>query len=128
MRLPMYVLNQRELHLVGRVLDTFVAAQLRPELAASERQPRMFQIHDKGGRDEVDLVVELGGGTVIGVDVKATAAPRCGDGTHLEWMRDQLGDRFPAGVVLHTDPSTFDLADRITALPIAALWSTNGVM
>lgn len=113
---------------LGRVLDTFVAAQLRPELAASGRQPRMFHVRDKGGRNEVDLVVEFGGGTVIGVEVKATAAPGRGDGKHLEWMRDQLGDRFLAGVVLHTGPSTFTLADRITALPIAALWSTHGVM
>jgi hypothetical protein len=41
----------------------------------------------------------------------------------LAWLRDQLGDRFVAGVVLRTGPATFRLADRITAPPISTLWA-----
>ena len=33
-----------------------------------------------------------------------------------------MDDRFAAGIVFHTGPDTFDLADRITAAPISALW------
>lgn len=109
--------------LLGRLLDTFVAAQLRPEIAASARRPRLHHLRDKNGRHEVDLLTEMGGDRVVGIEVKATAAPGRGDAAHLEWLRDHLGERFVAGVVLHTGPSAFELADRVAALPISALWS-----
>jgi hypothetical protein len=41
---------------------------------------------------------------------------------HLAWLRDELGDQFVAGVVFHTGPRAFELGDRITAVPICALW------
>jgi predicted AAA+ superfamily ATPase len=117
----------RDGDLLGRMLDTFVAAQLRPELAASARRPRMYHVREKNGRHEIDLLAELGGDRVVAIEVKATAAPNRGDASHLEWMRDRLGDRFVAGVVFHTGPSAFVVAERITALPIASLWSTAQV-
>lgn len=56
---------------------------------------------------------------------EATAAPNRRDASHLEWMRGHLGPRFVAGVVVRTGPSAFALAEQITALPIAALWSVG---
>lgn len=109
--------------LLGRVLDTFVAAQIRSELAVSGLRPRLFHVRDKNGRHEIDLLTELGGDRVIAVEVKTSAAPTRADGTHLEWLRDRLGERFVAGVILHTGPSTFGLSDRIAAAPIASLWT-----
>jgi len=38
------------------------------------------------------------------------------------WLRDQLGDRFVAGAVLNTGRWVFPLGERVTAVPIAALW------
>ncbi len=35
---------------------------------------------------------------------------------------DQLGDRFVQGVVLHSGPGTYRLDERVTALPICAIW------
>lgn len=54
---------------------------------------------------------------------EAHSAPRLRDARHLIWLRDQLGDRFKAGVVLHSGPAQFTLEDRIEAIPICALWS-----
>lgn len=113
----------RDGDLLGRVLDTFVAAQLRPEVVVSEHRPRLYHLRSEGGRQEVDLVVELGGGRVIGIEIKATAAPAARDARHLAWLRDQLGDRFVAGVLLHTGPRVFEMGDRITAAPISSIWT-----
>jgi hypothetical protein len=44
------------------------------------------------------------------------------DARHLAWLRSALGDRFLAGAVLHTGPGLFQLADRIAAIPICAIW------
>lgn len=113
----------RDGDLLGRVLDTFVAAQLRPEVVLSSHAPRLHHVRTEGGRHEIDLVAELGGGRVIGIEVKASAAPGSSDATHLAWLRDALGDRFVAGVVLHSGPRSYGLGDRVTAAPIAALWA-----
>jgi hypothetical protein len=50
-------------------------------------------------------VIEFGGGRVPGIEIKSGAAPSRADGRHLEWLRDQLGERFVAGVVLPAGPS-----------------------
>ena len=113
----------RDGDLLGRVLDTFVAAQLRAELEPSEERPRMFHLRTKGGEHEVDLILELGGFRVIAVEVKAGAAPDARDAQHLSWLRDSLGDRFVGGVVLHTGPGVYSLGDRVQAAPIGSLWS-----
>lgn len=113
----------RDGDLLGRVLDTFVASQLRPELAVSGLRPRLFHVREKNGRHEIDLLIELGGDRVIAFEVKASAAPSRSDASHLAWLRDRLGERFVAGVVLHTGPSVFALSERIAAAPIASLWT-----
>ena len=60
---------------------------------------------------------------MVAIEVKASASVDRRDGRHLEWLRDELGERFVAGVVLHTGPRGFELGERVTALPIASLWS-----
>lgn len=109
--------------LLGRILDTLVTAQLRAELPRCDSQPRLFHLRQEQGRHEVDVIVEYGGGGVVGIEVKATSAPKSSDARHLAWLRDELGDRFLGGVVFHTGGRPYALGDRILAAPIAALWS-----
>lgn len=113
----------RDAGLLGRMLDTFVASQLRGELEICTTRPRLYHLRDHDGRHEVDIVAELGGGRVLGFEVKASASVAARDARHLAWMRDELGDRFAAGVLFHTGPHAFQLGDRITALPISAIWA-----
>jgi hypothetical protein len=110
--------------LLGRVIDTFVASQLRGELEVCATRPRLYHLRDTDGRHEVDIVAELAGERVLGFEVKASSSVTVHDARHLAWMRDELGDRFIAGVVFHTGPRAFSLGDRITALPISVLWAT----
>jgi predicted AAA+ superfamily ATPase len=112
----------RDGDLLGRVLDTFAAAQLRPELALSTTRPRMHHLRTAQGRHEIDLVAELAGQGLVGIEIKAGAAPSAGDAKHLVWLRRELGDRFIAGVVLHTGPRVYELDDKIVAAPISVLW------
>jgi predicted AAA+ superfamily ATPase len=112
----------REGDLMGRVLDTFVAAQLRPEVDVSPLRPRLHHLRETHGRQEIDILGDLGRG-VVAVEVKATAAPSVGDTKHLRYLRDRLGDAFLGGAVLHTGPRAFVLSDGILALPICSLWA-----
>lgn len=108
--------------MLGRVIETFVAAQLRGELAISKSRPRLYHLRSEEGRHEVDLIAELAGRGIVGIEVKASAAPTRADGRHLAWLSGQLGERFTAGIVFHTGPHVYRLDEKILAVPIAALW------
>lgn len=108
--------------LLGRLIETFVLAQIRPELELGGFKPKLHHLRDKNGRHEVDLLAELPAGRIIAIEIKASAAPKRTDAKHLEWLRDTLGDNFLAGAVLHTGPRPFQISERIFALPIATLW------
>jgi uncharacterized protein len=109
--------------MLGRLLDTFVAAQLRAELAASSNDPRLYHLREEQGRREIDLLIETAGGQLIGIEVKASATVTTSDARHLAWLRDETGDTFAAGIILHTGPHVFPISDRSIAAPVSALWT-----
>ena len=113
----------RDGNLLGRLLETFVTAQLRAEATVATARPRLYHLRSEQGRIEIDIVAELRGQRVIGIEVKASSAPTSHDARHLAWLRDNLGDRFIAGVVLHTGPATYPLGSQIIAAPISTLWA-----
>jgi predicted AAA+ superfamily ATPase len=114
----------RDADVLGRIIDTFVVAQLRPELPICEEAPRLFHIREPHGRHEVDLVAETADGRLAAFEIKANSAPTPDAARHLAWLRDRLGDRFAVGVVFHTGPLPFRIDERIVALPICAIWGT----
>ena len=109
--------------LMGRLLETFVTAQLRAEAGVAAARPRLYHLRSEQGRIEIDIVAELRGQRIIGIEVKAGSAPAARDARHLGWLRDNLSDRFIAGVVLHTGPATYPLGSNIVAAPISTLWA-----
>lgn len=110
--------------LLGRIVDTFALSQLRVEADSSASPPRLYHLRLDTGRRDVDVIAEAPDGRVVAIEVKASAAPKPGDAVHLVWLREQLGRQFVAGIVLHSGPRAYKLADQILALPIATLWST----
>ena len=113
----------RDGNLLGRLLETFVTAQLRAEATVAAARSRLYHLRSEQGRIEIDIVAELRGQRIIGIEVKASSAPTSQDARHLAWLRDNLGDRFIAGVVLHTGPATYPLGSQIIAAPISTLWA-----
>lgn len=112
----------RDGDLLGRMLDSFVVSQLRPELTLAGRPPVLHHLRDQNGAREIDLIAELSAGRLVAMEIKATSAPRPADARHLAWFRDEMGEHFVCGVVLHTGPGIFPLGDRIVAAPIASIW------
>ena len=106
----------------GRIIDTYVAAQLRAEVSAARGRAQMFHLRTQGGEHEIDLVVETGR-RLAAFEIKTSSAPSTHDARHIAWLRDQLpAERFAGGVVFHTGPHRYGLGDRIEAVPIAGLW------
>ena len=112
----------RDADIAGRMIDSFVAAQLRPELQLGSMPVSMFHIR-QGGRREIDIVLERRDGALVALEIKAGADVNLHDARHLVWLRDQLDtDRFRVGVVLHTGRHIRRLDTRIWAVPICSLW------
>ena len=82
----------------------------------------MYHYRDSRGL-EVDLILEAPDVSVVAIEVKAAATVQSKDVAGLLALRDRLGGRFVDGYVLHTGERAHSLGDRLTALPIDALWS-----
>lgn len=109
--------------ILGRMIETFVLAQLRAELPLYDQPPRLYHLRQEGGAREIDLIAELGVRRVIGLEIKARSAPSAEAARHLVWLRDRLGDAFIGGVVLHTGRHVYRLDERIVAAPISTIWA-----
>ncbi|MDR2895343.1 MAG: DUF4143 domain-containing protein [Propionibacteriaceae bacterium] len=107
---------------LGRTIDTFTMAQLRPLLALHTPSIRAYHLRDQGGAHEIDLVLESATGQIAGIEIKAANHVNQSDAKHLAWLRDTLGPTFTKGLVLHTGAMTYPLGPRLWASPIASLW------
>ena len=111
-------------NIAGPVFETFVAVELMRQSAWEDDPPRLFHYRDRDGR-EVDVILERRDGSVIAVEVKAGASVSSTDFRGLRYLRDKLGARFKAGVVLYTGGGTVPFEDRLAAVPLSGLWTTS---
>jgi predicted AAA+ superfamily ATPase len=75
-----------------------------------------------GRGTEVDFVIERRGGTVMGIEVKASSTVRATDVRGLRQLRDATGERFRRGVILYGGSDVLSFGDRLEAWPLAAMW------
>lgn len=106
---------------LGGLLETFVLSELSKLRITSKEDYAIYHLRDRSG-PEVDFVIEGPDGKIAGLEVKASASPSSSDAKHLRWLKDKLGDRMIAGVVLHLGSAAGSLGDGIYALPVSALW------
>jgi len=107
--------------LTGGYLEGFVIGELSKQRAWSAKTFSLSHYRDNHGR-EVDIVLEDRHREVVGVEVKAASSVRGSDFRGLEYLRDKLGQRFTAGIVLYTGIRSVPFGDRLWALPLATLW------
>lgn len=106
---------------LGRHLEGVVATELLKQQTWSSIDYELFHFRDRNGL-EVDFVLELSGGGIIAIEVKASTGYRGGQFNGLRVLRDRLGDRFIAGIVLTRAGQGYQYADRLFGLPVSALW------
>jgi predicted AAA+ superfamily ATPase len=106
----------------GALFENFVVGEVTKQATWAEREVRLHHFRTAGGR-EVDLVLEDRSGSVVGLEAKLGATPQESDFRGLAHLRDRLGERFRAGLVLNTGSATLPFGDRLWAAPAAALWA-----
>jgi len=105
----------------GPLLESFTAMELLRQADWAQEPVQLFHCRDKQQR-EVDVILERHSGEIVGIEVKASATPNSRDFGGLRYLRDKLGARFKAGVVLHAGADTLPFGDRLTAVPVSGLW------
>ena len=102
--------------------------EVAKQLTWNQPEARLHHFRDHRG-PEVDLILEAPDGRVVAIEVKAAISPGPGTARWLAWLRDrldQVGNDFLHGFVFHTGPNRLSLGDRLTLLPIEALWTPTG--
>jgi predicted AAA+ superfamily ATPase len=105
----------------GMLVETFVLSELMKLQTVSTTPVTIWQWREQEGR-EVDFILEGPSGSIIGIEVKGSTSPGADSAQHLRWLRDRLGDRFTAGIVLHLGSRSSSFGERIHAIPVSALW------
>lgn len=109
---------------LGPALEGFVVSELRKQRIWNEEEFELFHFRDRTG-PEVDIVLEFGDGSVVGIEVKASSTYRSEHFSGLRFLRDRLGDRFLGGYVLSLSDRGISMGDRLCGLPVSALWETR---
>jgi len=108
----------------AQVLENLVALELAKQCTFGDARPWLMHLRTVRHL-EVDFVLEDRGGDLVGIQVKPAPSLRGEDADGLRYLRELVGDRFRRGVVLYTGDEIRPLDDRITGMPISALWETN---
>lgn len=106
----------------GRLLEAFVAGELRRQSTWTERPFELFHFRDRNGL-EVDLILEDDSRHLAGIEVKASTSVDARDFKGLTFLQARTGPRFTLGVVLYTGKQPLRFAEKLWALPLAALWA-----
>lgn len=105
----------------GALLETFVTMEVVKQTGWAEEDVELSHFRTSDGI-EVDLVLETRDGRVAAVEVKAGERPGRDSTRGLEYLRDRVGERFVAGVVLTTGSHAQRIGDRLAVAPIDSLW------
>ncbi len=109
--------------LAGALFENFVVSEVLKQASWCDTDiAGLHHFRTAAGR-EIDLVIEARDGSLAGIESKLSATVRARDFNALRHLRDRLGDRFRAGVVVYTGPETLPFGDRLWAVPASAMWT-----
>src|SRR5690606_23155040 len=105
--------------LLGHLFESLVSQSVRVYAQAAEAEVR--HLRTKGGRNEVDLIVERRDGRVLAIEVKLAGSVTDDDVKHLHWVRDRVGSDLLDAIVVNTGSAAYRRPDGIGVVPAALL-------
>jgi predicted AAA+ superfamily ATPase len=103
---------------LGALFEHLVALSVLTYADLAEARVAHFRRQDDDR--EVDLIVERGA-SVVAIEVKASPEVSDGDVRHLLWLRERLGDRLAAAVIVTTGHVAYPRPDGVLVVPLAHL-------
>ncbi len=107
--------------LLGPLLEGLVVSELRKQQTWSDTRFSVFHYRETSGL-EVDVLLELDDGRVLGLEVKAKQTYKPEHFRGLQRLAERLGERFAGGIVLGTANQGVRFGRNLGGLPIASLW------
>lgn len=105
--------------LLGHLFESLVTLSMRVYAQAAEAN--VGHLRTKGGRHEVDLIVERDDKRVLALEVKLTRTVDDGDLVHLHWLKETIGADLLDAVVLTTGAEAYRRRDGIAVVPAGLL-------
>ena len=105
--------------LLGHLFESLVTLCVRVYAQLSEA--RVYHLRTKGGRHEIDLIVERNDHRVVAMEVKLGTTIEDDDVKHLLWLEDKLGDDVVDSVVIYTGSTAYRRQDGVAVVPAALL-------
>lgn len=109
---------------VGAVIETFVVHELRKQVSWADITAELYHYRDAHGNGEIDVIIEAADGRLVGIEVKASQTVNARDFRHLETLAAKLGSDFVHGFVIYLGTHVLSFGERLTAIPLATLWTT----
>jgi len=106
----------------GHLLETFAVGEILKQASWSDAPVSSGYFRTEEG-DEVDLVLERDDGQVIAFEIKAGSRITGDDLRGLRLLRDRLGSRLRAAIVLYTGEHAYTDGGHVTVLPLDRLWT-----
>jgi hypothetical protein len=105
--------------LLGQLFESLVILSVKTFAQASEA--RVGHLRLKGGRREIDLIIERADQRVVAMEVKLSSVIDQNDVKHLLWLREKIGDDLLDAVVVNTGHRAYRRKDGIAVVPAALL-------
>ncbi len=108
----------------GALMESFVATEILKLTSWSETPVECYHYRTYPGR-EVDLVLQHGPRSLVGLAVKCSATVTASDFAGLRDLAEAAGDDLVTGAVLYTGRSVVPFGGRFWALPVEVLWRSE---
>lgn len=105
--------------LLGHLFESLVTQSVRVYAQAAEAEVR--HLRTKGGRHEIDIIIERRDGRVMALEVKLTGDVTDEDVKHLVWARERVGRDLLDAIVITTGTAAYRRRDGIGVVPAALL-------
>ena len=105
--------------LLGHLFESLVTQSVRVYAQAAEASVK--HLRTKGGRHEVDLIVERRDGRVLAMEVKLGRDVSDDDTTHLRWLRQRMGEDLLDAVIINTGSTAYRRPDGVGVIPAVLL-------
>jgi uncharacterized protein len=107
---------------LGHLVETFTVGELLKQASWTDDVAGVghWRTHDA---DEVDFVVELESGGVVGFEIKTGNRVPGDQFKALKKLRDAVGANFLGGYVLYFGERSYTFEDRLHVVPLDRLWT-----
>ncbi|WP_458387090.1 ATP-binding protein [Rhizobium pisi] len=105
----------------GALLETFVFGEILKLASAAHTRFEFSHFRDKQ-QNEVDIVIEDRRGRIVGIEIKAAASVTSSDFSGLRILAEASREQFVSGMVLYDHDKVIPFGERLSAVPISALW------